>query len=164
MLENDALYVSELGCTHEEKFHYMVVHALLHHDKTTSTPGIKLLVCFSNKISVVYDELASVHHCYKNGEISQSPGLTLRTGLSDVVEAVKAEMSKPFDPHWKTRLQIQNSREKANASKVTNCGFFAARLFQVIASDNSREGIAMRWIKGAFNELGLEAMVDQYID
>ncbi len=117
MLKNK-FYLQERDGDEKHEFDYLLAHALLMDTDSAST---KLILSFYNSQKMVFTELRSVHKAYKQATESISPGVISSTPCNQLVELVKEELAKPFDPNWSKHLE--GASRPSNS--VTNCALLA---------------------------------------
>lgn len=150
LLENTFQLTKPDGTASEHS--YVLIHALPSLNQGKST---YLLVNFCDSKDAAFRELAKVFKKDPKGfENSISPGWRSSKSCADVISHLQSEMNRPFDPHWQSRLDDDDTSTKADMASVTNCAMFASRIYYVLAPDGRKEG-AIKEIRAVFQKLGI---------
>jgi len=107
----------------------------------------KLLVALCANRDDAFNQLALVGGKNCTYQRAMSPGFVSSMACFQLVEKLKAEIRKPFDKEWDSRL---SGKSTTSLGDVTNCATFAVQIFYSLAPDDDKEKIVVEGMKAVF--------------
>ncbi len=151
VVEND-FEVTVNGSPTPYKGGHLLAHAMF--IRNGSILSTKLLVCMCSTRNAAFNELAIVFKNAGTYTRAMSPGFVSSTPCFQLVETLRKEIKKSFDPYWDKRL---TEKVAALGDDVTNCAIFAGCIFISLAPSQECKDVAREGIKKVFEALNIEA-------